>query len=445
MLTVRFLGLALIAPALLILAAFAPALAWIAGVYLLGLVVLVILDRAVAGPPDPFRIERTHDAKLSLGAANPIRITVESRLSRPVTLLLHDDVPLLFAAADDFPFAFNLQPRQPQTITYNVRPVRRGDFAFGDMTIRYSSPLGLYTRQATISAAAPVKVYPNLYEMRKYDLLVRRDQLAEMGLRSVRLRGEGNEFESLREYSQNDPYRAINWKATARRGKPIATDYQPERSQRVLVLLDVGRMMRSPLRVDEPDGPSWNMAKLDFVLNSVLLFSYVATLKGDQVGMLTFADRVGQYIAPAGGRAQFQKLLEAMYALQSEAAEADYGRALAFLRTHSKKRALVVLFTDLSGVRAADALTRHVPSLMPRHLPVVVTIRDPALDDEAGQPLVNAQAVYRQAVAQQLIDERQLLLDTLKRRGVLTLDVAAEHLTLSVVNQYLRLKARQMI
>ncbi len=447
MLTARFLGLALIAPALLVLAALLPFLAPAAVVYGLGLLVILLLDRNAAGKPDQFNVRREHDGKLSLGAENLITIHVESRAQRPVHLTVRDEAPLLFVGSDveNTTLAQTIYPRTPTELTYYVRPVRRGDFEFGNITIRYSSPAGLYTRQATLPTANTVKVYPNLYEIRKYDLLVRRDQLAEMGLRNVRVRGEGSAFESLREYSQGDPYKIINWKATARRGKPISTDFEPERSQRVMVLLDAGRMMRSPVRVDDPDGVSWNMAKIDFVLNSVLLFSYVATLKGDQVGMLVFADHVRQYIAPSAGRGQFQKLLEAMYALQSEPVEADYGQAMAFLRTQSKKRSLVVLFTDLSGLRASEALTRHVPRLMPRHLPVVVTIRDPALDEEANQGLDTSNAVYRRAVAEQLIDERRLLLDTLQRQGVLTLDVAAEHLTMSVVNQYLRLKARQYI
>jgi uncharacterized protein (DUF58 family) len=447
MLTPRFLGFALLAPALLVMAALVPAITPAAVLYLVGLVVILFVDRYAAGQPDQFTITRHHDSKLSLGAENPITVRVESRAQRPVHVTVRDEAPLLFVGSDaeNTTHARTVYPRTTAELTYHVRPVRRGDFTFGNITVRYASPLHFYTRQATIPAENTVKVYPNLYEIRKYDLLVRRDQLAEMGLRNVRIRGEGSAFESLREYSQGDPYKIINWKATARRGKPIATDYEPERSQRVVAMLDAGRMMRSPIRVDDPGGVSWNMAKLDFVLNSVLLFSYVATLKGDQVGMLTFADQVRQYIPPAAGRAQFQKLLEAMYALQSEPVEADYGRALAFLRAQSKKRALVVLFTDLSGLRASEMLTTHVPPLLPRHLPVVVTIRDPALDDEARQPLQSSEAVYRRAVAEQLIDERQLLLDTLKRRGVLTLDVAAEHLTISVVNQYLQLKARQYL
>ena len=449
MLTIRFLALALFVPALLLLSALLPILAFVATLYGIGLLVVTWLDRQAAGTASQFTIQRLHDDKLSLGTSNPITLAVESRVGRSVTLTLRDEPPLLFNGSDYENSTHTLtgvMPRTPTEATYYVRPVKRGDFDFGDINLRYDSPLGLYTRQATVPAAETVKVYPNLYELRKYDLLVRRDQLAEMGLRNVRMRGEGSMFESLREYSQGDPYKTINWKATARRGTPISTQYEPERSQRVLVMLDIGRMMSSPVLVeDEADGINWNMAKIDFVLNSVLLFSYVATLKGDQVGMLTFADQVRQYIPPGTGRGHFQKLLAAMYALQSEPVEPDYVRALSFLRAQSSKRALVVLFTDLSGQRALEAMTQHVPRLLPRYLPLVVTIRDPALDEEARQSLTSSDAVYRRAVAEDMIKERRLLLETLQRQGVYTLDVPAEKMTMAVVNQYLQLKARQHI
>src|SRR5450432_1711900 len=444
MLTPRFFALALLCPAMLVLSLVLQPLVWISLLYGAGLVVLVVLDRRQAGTVAQFTVERQHDAKLSLGALNRIVLRVTSRAERPVLVTVRDEHPELFIDRSTAAHTGRVPPRGSLELAYAVRPLRRGDFSFGNLNLRWDGPLRFYVRQAVISAQEPVKVYPDLHEIRKYDLLVRRDQLAEMGLRNIRLRGEGTAFESLRDYTPDDPYRSINWKATARRARPISTDYEPERSQRVVVLLDVGRMMRSPIRVDDPSGEAWNMAKVDFVINSVLLFSYVATIKGDQVGLLVFADRVQQFIAPAGGRGHFQKLLNAMYALQSQPVEADYRGALNFLLAHNKKRSLVVLFTDLSGARASESLLANMPRLAPHHVPLLVTIRDPALDQEAEQSIVDSSSVYRRAVAEQLIDERRLLLDTLRHRGVLTIDVAAEQLTVAIVNRYLQLKARSL-
>ncbi|NWF67522.1 MAG: DUF58 domain-containing protein [Chloroflexi bacterium] len=442
MLTARFFALALLCPALLLAAAWFVAFAPLALVYMLGLIMLAYLDRRSAGNIAQFTLTRQHDDKLSLAALNVIELRLDARAPRPLPFTVRDEPPHLFVV-DQAAHSGVLLPRAPQMLRYHVRPLRRGDFTFGDLNLRWTGPLRLYTRQGVIPAARHVKVYPNLYEIKKYDLLARRDQLAEMGLRNVRQRGEGTEFESLRDYTADDPYRAINWKATARRGRPISTDYEPERSQRVLVMLDVGRLMRSAIRIhDASSGQSWPMAKVDFVLNSVLLFSYVAALKGDQVGLLVFADRVQQFIPPRGGRAHFHTLLEAMYALESQPVEADYGRALMYVNAAHKKRSLVVLFTDISGARASEMLLAHLPRLAPRHLPLLVTIRDPALDQEAQQAMEDSQAVYRRVVAEQLLEERRLLLNTLGQRGVLTLDVDAQHLSMAVVNRYLQLRAK---
>lgn len=442
MFTARFYLLALICPALLILSAALPPLAPVGVVYGVGMLILVFLDRRNAGNRSQLEIARAHDQKLSLGVPNRVTVRVTSRAPRALQVEIADEVPPLFVGWDKASGNVTVAPRETAEFAYHVRPPRRGDFAFGDLNVRWPGPLGFYLRQATIPAAEKVKVYPNLHDIQKYDLLARRDQLAEMGLHNVRLRGEGTAFESLRDYTPDDPYRIINWKATARRGKPISTDYEPERSQRVIAVLDVGRMMRSPIRVEDPGGVAWDMAKVDFVINSLLLFSYVAILKGDQVGLVVFADRVTGYIAPGKGRAHFQKLLDAMYALESEPVEADYARAVNFLSANSRKRALVVLFTDLSGARASESLLAHVPRLAPRHLPLLVTIRDPSLDQEAQQRPIDSASTYRRAVAEQLIDERRLLLDSLGRRGVLTLDVDAGKLSMAVINRYLQLKAK---
>ncbi len=443
MLTLRWFGLALIVPALLLLAAALPFLIVPALVYAAALLLVTALDWR--GAMAQFRAGRQHDAKLSLGVLNPITIDIESRTPRAVTLTVRDEPPLGFVIVGAVTQTIPLTPHEKISVSYQVRPLQRGDFAFGNLNLRWTSPLGLVVRQATIQAAAEVKVYPNIYEIRQYELLVRRDQLSEMGLRNVRLRHEGTMFESLRDYTPDDPYRSINWKATARRGKPISTDYEPERNQRVLILLDVGRMMRSAIRIDDPGGVSWNMAKVDFVINSTLLLSYVASRKGDQVGLLVFADQVKQFVPPAPGNGHFQKLLEAMYALGSEPVEADYGRAINFLRAKQKKRALIILFTDLSGARASENLLAHLPRLTPQHLPLLVTIRDPVLDQEARQSPTGSEAVYRRTVAEQLIDERRLLLEQLQRRGVFTLDVDAQQLSISTVNRYLQLKSRALL
>lgn len=439
--TPRWFLLALIIPAALALSEAIPALLPAAVIYAVALLIITWQDWRAAGGVGQFRAERTHDSKLSLGAANPVTLTITHRGTRPTTITLRDEPPLAFVVIGSADAALEASPSETVEHRYSLRPPQRGDYAFGDLNLRWTSPLGLVVRQGMISLAAGVKVYPNIYAIRQFELLVKRDQLAEIGLRGIRQIGEGTAFESLRDYTPDDPYKSINWKATARRGKPISTDYEPERSQRIILLIDAGRTMRGAVRATTDTG-ELVMAKLDYVINCALLLSYAASRLGDQTGVLTFADRVRGFITPAPGNAHFQKLLDSMYALTSEPVEPDYRRAISYLRAHHAKRSLVILFTDLSGARASESLLAHMPTLAPRHLPLLVTIRDPILDQEARQLPDSSEAVYRRAVAEKLIDERRLLLDNLRRRGVFTLDTDAQHLSVDAVNRYLALRAR---
>jgi uncharacterized protein (DUF58 family) len=263
--------------------------------------------------------------------------------------------------------------------------------------------------------------------------MLRQNRLQELGLRSARQPGQGTEFERLREYLPDDEYRRINWKATARRHRPITAEYQTERSQNIVAVLDTGRMMQSPVA---------EIAKLDYAVNAVLLLAYVATGLGDKVGLLTFADEVGQYIRPLAGRGQFYRLLELLYRVEAEPVEPDYRLALSFLALQQRRRALVVIFTDLSGGASLQALLAHLALLARQSLPLVVTISDPDVHAAARQVPTGSIAVYERAAATTVLQERRVALESLQRQGVLTLDVPANQLSLAVINRYLALKQR---
>ncbi len=426
--------LGLTAP-VLALATWIPALGWVAFAYFLGALVVLTLDWRAAGRASRFVVGRTHDRRLSLDADNVVRLQVVERGQRPATFWLRDEAPDAFVISRRV-FAGSCPVGGAWSGTYTVRPLRRGDYAFADLVLRWRSPLGLLIRQARYPAANPVKVYPNLYDVRRYDLSLRRNRLRDVGVRASRMLGAGNEFERLRDYQPDDEYRRINWKATARHGRPIVTQYQVERSQSVIAVVDVGRMMQSPVAA---------LTKLDYVLNAVLLLAYVGAAKGDKIGVLTFADRVGAYLDPRAGRGQFYRMLESLYGVMAAPIEPDYGRALAYLRRRHRKRALVVVFTDLASGPALASLATHVGRLARQSLVLVVTIADPDVAAAAAAPPADVAGVYRQVAAAQTLDERRTLLEALHRQGVLTLDVPADQLSLAVVNRYLEIKARMRL
>ncbi len=416
-----------------------PTLFFVGLILLVAAIALLIADVRISPHPADFKVERVHDVKLSQWANNRIEIIVRSRAARAVDVQVRDEPPLRFTIETGKRIlTTHLKERGQATLTYHVSPSRRGDYVFGDLNLRWSSALGLLTFQMTCAAETPVKVYPNLLNMHQYKSLIRRGQTDQIGLRSARYYGEGSEFGQLRDYLPDDDYRRISWKATARRGKPITVEFQAERSQNIVFLIDVGRQMMARGSADV-------MSRIDYVVNAVLLLSYVATSKGDRVGVLTFADKVSRYLPPRPGHGQFYRIMEMLYGVEAQPTEPDYARAIGYLRTQHRRRSLVVLFTELSRSEQAPVLISHLSALYPNHLPLCVTLNDRAMLAIARRTLHSERDVYERVVAEWLLDERQVWLDELRRRGVLTLDVTAGDLTSAVVNKYLEIKGRSRI
>ena len=449
--TPRAVLLALFTAPVIALATWIPGMGWAALAYFALVLGLVGLDWYLAGSIRNFDLSRQHDTKLSLGAENPITLQLHYRGQRGalplrnVTFWLRDEPPETFIVHLDGENApvtqapilpGQVKARQTWQGLYHVRPLRRGDYHFGDLSLRWRGPLGLVVRQGRAAAANPVKVYPNLLDVRRYDLLLRRNRLQEMGLRNSRMFGEGTEFERLRDYQPDDDFRRINWKATARRRRPITVEYQTERSQNVFVVLDTGRLMQSPVA---------QIAKLDYVVNSALLLAYVVTGKGDKIGLMTFADEVLHYLSPRSGRGQFYRMLELLYGVEAQPVEPNYRQALSYLSAKQRKRALVVIFTDLSGGVSMKNLISQAALLAKRSLPLVVTISDPDLHGAAAQSPHDSLATYQRMVATQMLADRSLALEDLHRQGVLTLDVPANQLSMAVINRYLELKGRTLL
>jgi uncharacterized protein (DUF58 family) len=433
--TLRGILFVLLAAPLMALAAWLPTFGWLGWGYL-GLALFILgLDWRFSGAVTRFEVRRVHEPRLSLGAENPIRLEVHNRSPRPVEFQVRDEAP------DQFQIETHILPgqaagRETWRGLYHVRPLRRGNYLFGDINLRWRSPLGLLMRQGRVAASEQVKVFPNLLDVRRYDLLLRRNRLQEMGLRNSRMFGEGTEFERMREYLPDDEFRRINWKASARRLRPVTMEYQTERSQNVIAVIDCGRMMQSPVA---------EIAKLDYVVNASLFLSYVATGKGDRFGLMTFADNVMHFLGPKQGRGQFYRMLELLYAVEPQPVEPNYSRAMAYLAVKQRRRSLVIIFTDLTSGASMNSLIAQVSLLARSNLPLVVTISDPDVHATARQQPRSSQEVYERAAAAQLLDERRIALETLQRQGVLTLDVPANQLSIAVINRYLELKGRMQL
>lgn len=427
-----------------------PNLLYIGGAYLLVLLYVGTIDYLRNPFSNGIDISRQTNTKFSLGVKNVVKLHINNRSPHPVKLTIKDDFPDEFLY-EKVIYNCNIQSMGQSEISYTLTPLRRGIYQFKDIHVRCWGVLGLVVRQYRVPAPTEIKVYPNLQAVREYELLVKRGMLYRMGLKNSRQFGEGTEMERLREYSPDDDYRRIDWKATARHRKPIVREFETERSQDVVIILDTGRLMASPIRLNKPEfemgelSSNQVMLKLDFAINTTLMAAYVSMLKGDKVGLITFADKVYNYLSPKPGRKQFLTMLDTIYALPVQPVEPDYEMAFTYLSTKQRKRALILLFTDILDKDSAEGIATYVSQFSRHHLVVCITLSDSGIVELAEQDTSDSKSVYQKAIAQRLLQEKHATLEILKRQGVISIDVPAHQLTMAVVNKYLELKAKSSI
>ena len=424
--TPRALALLLAPLPLVALGAAVPVL-FVPGLVVLGAIVLVIvIDSRTAPGSERVEVERRFDRLFSVGAANPVTLSV--RAPRGVVLRIRDDAPAAMIAS-----AQELAVQGTGEVAYTLTPRARGDADFGLVHVRSIGPWGLGTRDFTSAEHATVRVDADISAVRVYEALARRGQLQELGVRTVRRHGDGTDFERVREAVPDDPLRLINWRATARTGRMMATELAPERDQPVIACLDHGRLMGVGA------GP---LTKFDHAINAAILLLHVALRTGDRAGLVAFADRVTATVEPRTGSAQLRRLLDAIGPLAPGEIESDYRVALTHLRVTQRRRALIAIFTDIVDRDQAAALIAQCSLLRRRHLPLVITVRDPAVDDIAAARPRDAAGVYARAVAGGISAARDDAVRLLRAGRVDVIDADARTLSPRLVNRYLELKRR---
>lgn len=379
--------------------------------------------------------ERAMDSRLIVGAENRITIRLHNPHASPVRVTVRDDLPAGWEAKPD-EMSVELPAFARREVSYTVVPPKRGRFAFGDLHLLLEGRAKLGASLLRLPREQDARVYPNVLGPRRYELAARLGDLASVGFRSIRQSGGGGEFEQLREYVAGDAYRDLDWKTTAKRQRPVTRVFEQERSQIVIIALDAGRMMATKL------GP---ISKLDHSINASLLLAWVALRKGDRVGLVVFSDHVHQFVAPGRGPGQYRAILEALYAVEAEETFVDFRRLVEFMQVRARKRALLVLFSDLLDEAHAMPLAEHAGLLRRRHLPVCVTMHDPVAETFADAPVSNAAQTYRRAAAADLLKEREGVKAHLRKNGVSLVEAPPGELAVATVNRYLDIKARRLL
>ncbi|ERN42817.1 hypothetical protein KR51_00004350 [Rubidibacter lacunae KORDI 51-2] len=377
------------------------------------------------------RIARTPLEHLSVGRDNLVELTVEAG-DRFAPVRIRDGYPHEFAVSTP-EFQLRIEAHRMQTLVYSVKPHRRGEFTWTDIRMRQLGPLGLAWRDWSIPAQQTVSVYPDLLALRSLSIRLALDSTGTLRRRRL---GTGTEFAELREYRRGDDTRAIDWKATARRSRPIVRVLEPEKEQTLIVLIDSGRLMTA--RVE-------GLQRFDWAVNSALALAMAAIHRGDRVGIGAFARDVTTWIPPERGQPHLNQLIEKIAPLQPVRHEPDYFSAISRLVTQQHRRALVVLLTDIVDRIASAELLTAMLCLVPRYLPFCVALRDPQIDAIAAQPTLDTTAACERAVALDLIAQRQTAFAPLRQKGVSILDEPASRISDRLVESYLQLKAKSLL
>ena len=421
---------------------------WRWGFYTVAALVFVLLlvmfiDGLMAGfmlRAKHFSCSRIIGGTGSQGKKYPVRLRVVKRGGLGCKVVVRDDLPPGFTVTPE-QFSTKLRPQSNTEFKYEYVAAQRGKVDLNTVYLKVFSPLRLWRVYHEIPTHSSVNVYPDIQQISEYDLLARTNRLSLLGMRRSRSIGQDNEFERLRDYTQDDNYKHIDWRSTARRQKLTVRDYQANQSQQIIFMIDCGRMMT---------GTHEKTDMIDHAINSMLMLSYVALRRGDSVGLITFSNKVHNFIPPKAGVKHINRLLHATFDQSATHVESRFDEAFLYLRNKCPKRSLVVTITNLIDEINSSQVKRHMSVLTGRHLPLAVLLRDHSMFDpveefENAPPAFKDDHLFEAAAAASILNWRNQLINDLKHQGVLTMDVFPEGLTTNLVNRYLEIKARHLL
>jgi len=386
--------------------------------------------------PEEFTVRREFSRKFAIGDKTEVRLFIENASPRDFHIRVKDEFPPEMRLDESREAAFTVHAQGVAEFSYDLTPPGRGNFKFGKIAARYLSRLGLVWCQTDLGEAENVKVYPNMRRAREMELKALGAHSFLAVQRKAVLRGEGREFESMRDYVRGDELRHISWTATARRGKLTTRQYQIEREQTITIALDAGRLMT---------GRIGDETKFDTAIHASLALMSAAARGGDNCGLVVFGRKVRKYVPPKKGVEHIDAVLEALHDLEPELIEPSYARAFKFIAANTKKRSFIVILTDLVDKESSKELLTSLKLLRPRHLPLVVTIGDRDLNQTVSEKPAEIKDVFTQSAAEEIIHQRESALRLVETLGGLALDVTTNSLAPRLLEAYLRVKERGLL
>ncbi len=401
------------------------------------LILLALADWLISrGIPDGLSVKRAIEKRFAIGDSNEVTLEVENNTNRNFRLAIKDEFPPELKLTGKREANFNVEAQTAARFSYDLTPSNRGKYVFGKTAVRFLSRLGLVWCQGEFDNTQTVKVYPNMRRAKEMELKALGANSLVAAQRKAIRRGEGREFESMRDYVRGDELRHISWTATARRGRLTTRQYTIERDQTIIIAIDSGRLMTG--RIEQE-------SKLDSAIQAALALMSAAARGGDNVGVVAFVRRIRRYLPPKRGVEHIDATLEALHDLQPEMIQPSYTRAFQHITANIKKRALVVILTDLVDKDSSRELLEALKLLRPRHLPLVVTIGDRDLNTAVSRVPDSLHEAFVQSAAEEIIYQREAALRLVETQGGMALDVTAATLAPRLLQTYLRVKERGLL
>ena len=400
----------------------------------IAVIALALADR-VWGTGTSLEIKRSVRQVLSVGTGNSVSLSVRNSGSRAIRVELMDESPV-DGVIEPERIVLGIPARKTARTEYEFTPGRRGRFSFDAVRLRHSSLLGLWRVTRRIELSDEIQVYPNIEALRRFELLAQTNSLAELGIRATRMRGDGTEFERMRDYREGDEPRRVDWKTTARLGKLIVREMGQERNQNVLFMIDMGRMMRQTT-----DG----LSHFDYALNTAIILGHIAQKKGDNIGALLFSDTVKKYVPLGRGRGAVDALVRAAYDLEPQPVATNYRRAFRHVMATVRRRSLLLMMTHLVPGEDQRLIRNYTQNLGRQHLPLCLFFKEPSLEEELEKVPATVSGAFHRAAAADLMLERMEGISRLRHGGVMALDSVPGEYSATAISQYLDIKARNLL
>ncbi len=407
------------------------AIIWtLAALLLIGIVFIDgLLLRFLALP----KVERDLPSRFASGIAQKVKLTIRNRTNRVMDLEIFDGIPQN-SSAEGLPWKGKVEGQRWLQTDYDLTIPSRGNAEFDGVHVMVRSPFGLLQRKIKLPLTGETKVYPNYEPVVSYALLAMQYREDQMGIVRKNRVGASREFHQLRDYQKGDGLAQIDWKSTARHRKLISRDYQEQRNQVILLAIDSGRRLRT---VDN------GVEQFDHALNAMLFVAYLALKQGDQVGIMSFGQQ-SRFLAPVRGVGGMAVILNHLYNYETALHPTDFADAAEQILLRQRRRALVVMLTNLRGEDGED-LVAPLRRLRQKHLVLLTSLREKAIDDLEDEEIYTFDTALRYASSKIYLSERDLTMRNLNQHGIQTLDVRADELAVSLANRYYDIKSSGML